>query len=131
MAIEVPGPVQGIFLVLTGERWPTANEDHLREVGNAWGTASERLENELGPYMLQVVQRIRENFTGKSAIKFADMMAPYVAGPPKYIPQAAEQFQQLKKFLLDASTQVENDKIISNEELILLIAPIAGASAMA
>ena len=131
MAIEVPGPVQGIFLVLTGERWPTANEDHLREVGNAWGTASERLENELGPYMLQVVQRIRENFTGKSAIKFADMMAPYVADPPKYIPQAAEQFQQLKKFLLDASTQVEYVKIISIEELILLIAQIAWAIAMA
>jgi hypothetical protein len=131
MAIEVPEGVQGLFLVLTGERWPTANEDALREVGNAWGTAGDRLENELGPYMVQVVAHIRENFTGKSAIRFADMMGPYVVDSPRYVPQAAEQFQQLKKFLLDASAQVEYVKIISIEELILLIAQIAWAIAMA
>ncbi|MFB9835384.1 WXG100-like domain-containing protein, partial [Actinoallomurus acaciae] len=131
MAIEVPEGVQGLFLVLTGEKWPTANEDALREVGNAWGTAGDRLENELAPYMLQAVQKIRANFTGKSAIKFADMMAPYVVDQPRYIPQAAAQFQQLKKFLLDAATQVEYVKIISIEELVLLIAQIAWAIAMA
>jgi hypothetical protein len=131
MAIEVPEQVQGLFLVLTGERWPTANEDQLREVGEAWGTASKRLESELAPYMLQVVRAIRTSFTGKSAIKFADMMAPYVADPPMYIPQAAEQFNQLKQFLLDASTQVEYVKIISIEELILLILQIAWAIAEA
>ncbi|GLY83558.1 toxin glutamine deamidase domain-containing protein [Actinoallomurus iriomotensis] len=131
MAIEVPEGVQGLFLVLTGEKWPTANEDALREVGNAWGTAGDRLENELAPYLLQVVQNIRANFTGKSAIKFADMMAPYVVDQPRYVPQAAAQFQQLKKFLLDAATQVEYVKIISIEELVLLIAQIAWAIAMA
>ncbi len=131
MAIEVPEGVQGLFLVLTGEKWPTANEDALREVGNAWGTTSDRLQNELRPFLIQVVQNIRANFTGKSAIRFADMMAPYASEPPYYIPQAAEQFQQLKKFLLDAATQVEYVKIISIEELILLIAQIAWAIAMA
>ncbi|GAB2847483.1 hypothetical protein GCM10027176_58870 [Actinoallomurus bryophytorum] len=131
MAIEVPEGVQGLFLVLTGEKWPTANEDVLREVGDAWGTASDRLENELGPYLVHVVQKIRSDFTGKSAIKFADMMAPYAADDPRYIPEAAAQFQQLKKFLLDASTQVEYTKIISIEELVLLIAQIAWAIAMA
>jgi len=131
MAIEVPEGVQGLFLVLTGERWPTANEDALREVGNAWGTAGDRLENELGPYLIQAVQHIRANFTGKSAIKFADLMAPYAVDPPHYIPQAAAQFRDLKKFLLNASAQVEYIKIISIEELILLIAQIAWAIAMA
>jgi hypothetical protein len=131
MAIEAPEGVQGLFLVLTGEKWPDVNEDALREVGNAWGTAGDRLENELAPYMLQVVQKIRANFTGKSAIKFADTMAPYVLDKPQYIPQAAAQFQQLKKFLLDAATQVEYVKIISIEELVLLIAQIAWAIAMA
>src|SRR3569833_119547 len=131
MAIEAPEGVQGLFLVLPGERWPTANEDALREVGNAWGTAGDRLESELAPYMVQVVQHIRASFTGKSAIRFADMMAPYVVDEPQYIPQAAAQFQQMKKFLLDAATQVEYVKIISIEELILLIAQLAWAIAMA
>src|SRR3569833_2097982 len=131
MAIEAPEGVQGLFLVLTGERWPTANEDALREVGNAWGTAGDRLESELAPYMVQVVQHIRASFTGKSAIRFADMMAPYVVGEPQYIPQAAAQFQQMKKVLLDAATLVEYVKIISIEELILLIAQIAWVIAMA
>lgn len=130
MAIEVPEGVQGLFLVLTGEQWPTANEDALWEVGNAWGTAGDRLQNELAPYLIQVVQHIRENFTGKSAIKFAQMMAPYASSPPHLLPQAATQFQQLKKFLQDAAAQVEYTKIISFEEVALLIAQIAWAIAM-
>lgn len=131
MAIEVPTAVQDLFLVLTGEKWPTANEDRLREVGNTWGSAGDQLRDDLGPLLVKAVHNIRDNFTGKAAIKFADMMAPYVVDPPQYIPQAAAQFQQLKKFLLDAATQVEYVKIISIEELILLIAQIAWAIANA
>ncbi|HEY0537482.1 MAG TPA: hypothetical protein VGD53_03895, partial [Actinoallomurus sp.] len=102
----------------------------MRSVGNAWGTAGAQLQNELGPAMIQVVNHIRTDFTGKSAIKFADMMAPYVADSPQYIPQAIEQFQALKKYLLQTSTQVEYVKLITIEELVLLLAQIAWAIAM-
>ncbi|MDN3358141.1 toxin glutamine deamidase domain-containing protein [Actinomadura sp. DC4] len=131
MALDVPEGVRGLFLVLTGEKWPSVDEDALRAAGHAWGTAGDRLKDEAGPYLLSVVQDIRENFTGKSAIKFAEVMGPYVADPPYYIPAAAEQFAELEKFLLDASTQVEYVKIISINEVVLLIAQIAWAIAMA
>src|ERR1700754_2137006 len=119
MGIEVPEGVQGLFLVLTGERWPTADEDAIRRVGEAWGTTGDRLESEVAPYLVQMVAHIRQNFTGKSAIRFAETMGPYASDPPYYLPTAAAQFQDLKKFLLDASAQVEYTKLISIEELVL------------
>jgi hypothetical protein len=131
MAIEVPAGVQKLFLVLTGEQWPTANEDHLREVALAWGTAGDRLQSELLPDLVRAVQEIRMNFTGKSAIKFADMMGPYATDPPYYIPEAAKQFQGFKEFLDDAAAQVEYTKLITIEEIVLLILQIAWAIAMA
>ncbi len=131
MAIEVPPAVQNLFLVLTGEKWPRVNEDDLREKANVWGQTGDAMNADLLPLMVQAVETIRANFTGKAAIKFADMMAPYAVEEPRYIPQVAAQAQTLKEFLLEASTQVEYVKIISIGEVILLIAQIAWAIAMA
>jgi hypothetical protein len=108
--------------VLTGERWPTADEDALREVGNAWGTAGDRLENELGPYMVQAAH------PGELHREVGDQVRRHdgaLCRLPRYAPEAAAHFRQLKKFPLDASAQVEYVKIISIEELVLLIAQIA------
>ncbi|MGI5229453.1 hypothetical protein [Actinoallomurus sp. CA-142502] len=131
MGLEVPENVRGLFLVLTGEKWPSVDEDALWHAAEAWGIASDRMRNEAGPYLLRVVQDIRENFSGKSAIKFAEMMGPYITEPPYYLPQAADQFKGLQQFLDEAGTQVEYVKIISIEELVLLIAQIAWAIAAA
>jgi hypothetical protein len=131
MAMEVPEGVRWLFLVLTGEKWPSVNEDSLRQTANAWGIAGDRVRNEAGPYLLRVVQDIRENFSGKSKLKFAETMGPYVADPPSYLPQAAQQFEDLQKFLDEAATQVEYVKLISIEEPVLLIAQIVWAIAAA
>src|SRR6266542_890288 len=127
MSMHVPDGVRGLFLVLTGEEWPTADEDQLGLLGRAWGKAATRVKHELEPQLTHAVNRIRTNFDGQAERGFADTMAPYSVDKPYYIHSAVEQFRQVETFLEDTSVQVEYVKLISILTLIELLAEIAWA----
>src|SRR5262249_37901033 len=131
MSMHVPEEVRGLFLVLTGEEWPTADEDKLLLRGRAWGKAATRVQNELAPQITHAVNYIRANFDGRAEQGFAETMAPYTVDQPHYIQSATEQFRQLETFLEDTSVQVEYVKLISIISLIELLAEIAWAIASA
>jgi hypothetical protein len=129
MSMHVPDGVRGLFLVLTGEEWPSADEDQLGLLGRAWGKAATRVKHELEPQLTHAVNRIRTTFTGQAELGFADTMAPYSVDKPYYIHSAVEQFLQAETFLEDTSVQVEYVKLISILTLIELLAEIAWAIA--
>ncbi|MEV0406068.1 hypothetical protein, partial [Actinoallomurus sp. NPDC050550] len=131
MAIEPPEGVRDLFLVLTGEQYPSANPDHMREVAQVLGWISEELGNELAPLLVQAVNTIRADFSGEAARQFAEMMAPYVTDEPRYLPATAEQFLRLREFLEKAAVDTEYAQIITIGELVLLLAQIAWAMAAA
>src|SRR5262249_44389016 len=131
MSMHVPEEVRGLFLVLTGEEWPTADEDKLLLRGRAWGKAATRVQNELEPQIAHAVNTIRLTFDGRAEQGFAETMAPYTVDKPHYIQSATEQFRQLETFLEDTSVQVEYVKLISIISLIELLAEIAWAIAAA
>src|SRR6266550_242003 len=132
MAIMVPSErVRTLFLVLTGEQFPTANEDQLAETAKRWRTASEELKKQIGPGLLQLVVEIRRGFSGKAARRFADEIAPFVTDEPQYLPATAERFGELAALLKKTAVMVEYLKLVTILELVMLLAEMAMAAAMA
>lgn len=130
MSIMVPEEVGNLFMVLTGEQWPQIDEDRLRQLSEAWQTASARLSGELGPELARALENIRSQATGKGAQLFADRMEPFVSSPG-HIYTAASSFGELSKFLKETSLQVEYVKLVTILSLIALLAEMAWAIAMA
>ncbi|WP_026422849.1 toxin glutamine deamidase domain-containing protein [Actinokineospora inagensis] len=131
MAMMVPDDVRRLFLVLTGEEWPDADEDRLRVLADAWDTAAQRLSGELAPELLKAVVAIRATFDGETERAFVAKMSPYVEGDDNYISAASEQFRWLAKYLRDLAVDVEYVKLVSILSIGALIVEIAWASAAA
>ncbi|WP_157440481.1 hypothetical protein [Actinokineospora inagensis] len=127
----VPDDVRRMFLVITGEEWPDANEDRLHALAEAWETAANRLSGELAPELLKAVVAIRSTFNGATEQAFAAKMSPFVEGSDNYIAAAAEQFHGLAKYLHDLAVDVEYIKLVSVLSLIALIVEIAWAVSVA
>jgi hypothetical protein len=131
MSLMVPGEVGTLFMVLTGDQWPSADEDQLFLLADAWDRAAGRLGSELGPELAEAVNKIRREFRGKAALRFADRMAPYVVEPPYYVDTATQRFKALAALLRQTALQVQYVKYVSILSLIELLAEIAWAVAMA
>src|SRR6266540_4321418 len=131
MSLMVPSEVRTLFLVLTGDQWPSADEDQLFLLADAWDRAAGRLGSELGPELAEAVNKIRREFRGKAALRFADRMAPYVVEPPYYVDTAVQRFKALAALLRQTALQVQYVKYVSILSLIELLAEIAWAVAMA
>ncbi|WP_026422138.1 toxin glutamine deamidase domain-containing protein [Actinokineospora inagensis] len=129
MSMMVPDEVRKLFLVLTGEEWPDADESKLRELADAWDTTAQRLSGELRPELLKAVQTIMGTFSGSAERAFAQQMAPFVEGSDNYLDAAAEQFHALGTFLRDLAVDVEYVKLVSILSLFALVAEIAWAIA--
>src|SRR6266550_7265562 len=129
MAMMVPSErVRTLFLVLTGEQWPTANEDQLAATAAVWSAASGALKEQIAPGLVQLVTEIRAGFSGKAARRFADEIAPFVADEPQYLPATAEQFTELAAMLEKAAVMVEYLKLVTILELVMLLAEMAIAA---
>ncbi|WP_026422625.1 toxin glutamine deamidase domain-containing protein [Actinokineospora inagensis] len=131
MAMMVPDDVRRMFLVITGEEWPDANEDKLHTLATAWDTAANRLTGELAPELLKAVIAIRSTFNGATEQAFVAKMSPFVEGADNYIAASAEQFHGLAKYLHDLAVDVEYVKLVSVLSLVALAVEIAWASAAA
>lgn len=129
MAIMVPPEVGNLFMVLTGEKWPQINEDELMRLGEAWRNASTRLQNELRPDIAAVVKKIREEFRGRAANRFADRMAPLLDSPGPF-DAISESFEGSADFLRKMALQTEYVKLVTILSLVELLAQIAWAIAM-
>src|SRR6266498_2363759 len=125
MSLMVPSEVRTLFLVLTGDQWPSADEDQLFLLADAWDRAAGRLGSELGPELAEAVNKIRREFRGKAALRFADRMAPYD------VDTAVQRFKALAALLRQTALQVQYVKYVSILSLIELLAEIAWAVAMA
>jgi hypothetical protein len=79
MAMEVSNEVAGLFFVLTGERFPDANEDSLRELAAVWRNAAAGLR-QLHAGIAAAVAQTRESFDGGAERAFAERMARWVDG---------------------------------------------------
>ncbi len=131
MAMMVPDGVRGLFLVVTGEEWPDANEDKLHVLAGAWESAGRGLSGELGPELRRAVAAVRSTFSGAAEQAFAARMSPFVEGADNYVDAAAEQFHGLAQYLHDLAVDVEYVKLVSVLSLGALAVEIAWASAAA
>ncbi|MEU5844924.1 scabin-related ADP-ribosyltransferase, partial [Saccharopolyspora shandongensis] len=129
MAIMVPEAVGNLFLVLTGEKWPQINEDQLLVLAQAWRNASNRMRNDLRPEVVRAVAKIRSEFRGKAAMRFADRMAPLVESPG-YLDDVMQGFEGTADFLQQMSVQTEYVKLVTILSLIELLVEMAWAIAM-
>src|SRR6266550_2253265 len=123
--------VQKLFLVLTGEQWPTANEDQLFATALVWASASEALQEQIAPGLVQLVTEIRAGFAGKAARRFADEIAPFVNADPQFLPATGERFGELAELLRKSGVMVEYLKLVTILELVMLLAEMVFAAAMA
>ncbi|WP_157440480.1 toxin glutamine deamidase domain-containing protein [Actinokineospora inagensis] len=127
----VPDDVRRLFLVITGEEWPDADEGRLHGLAEAWETAGRRLSGELGPELRRAVGAIRSTFSGEAELAFAGRVAPFVEGADNYVDAAAGQFHGLAQYLHDLAVDVEYVKLVSVLSLVALAVEIGWAAAAA
>ncbi|MGX7828863.1 hypothetical protein ACTG9Q_27610 [Actinokineospora sp. 24-640] len=132
MAMMLPDEVRTLFLVLTGEEWPDADEDKLRALAQEWDRAADDLEHVLAPALRRAVEAVTASgFEGEAERAFITRMSPFVLGQGNHIAASAAQFRQLAAFLRNLALDVEYVKLISVLTLVTLLAEIAWAVAMA
>ena len=128
MALTMSPEASTLFQVLTGERFPQANEDQLRAMARAWMQAAVDLRDVQND-MRQEAMRARRTFAGKSAEAFINR-ANALAGDGS-MDKAAQGFGSSASFLDKLALDVEYTKYTLIGAMIMLVLEIAWAFAMA
>ncbi|MFF2012916.1 hypothetical protein ACFVWY_28095 [Streptomyces sp. NPDC058195] len=126
-----PSPeAQTLLMVFSGEKWPSINEDLLRE---AAGHYDELIGNfrDLQTYLVAVEKYVKESFSGKSADEFAKY-AQYLSGggQASILNACAEQAENLAKIARDTANQAEYSKWMILGQVIQLMAEMAFEAAV-
>src|SRR3954464_2796445 len=112
--------VRQMFLVLSGEQWPTADEQALWELAQQYRRVAGLLSGELAPLVVGVVAQIESSFVGKGQRRFAERMADYASAGLRALPSTAQALVELADALEHASLQVQYLKLVSIMEIALL-----------
>ncbi|MFJ6776507.1 hypothetical protein ACIQOV_37060, partial [Kitasatospora sp. NPDC091257] len=131
MSIMLPPGLAKFFSIVTGMKWPEANEDHLRMAGDDYLAIHEKVP-ELRGYLVELVKLCAESFEGQAADAFLEQMRQLIGetGGTDYVSAAGQMAKQLGDFAHKVANQVEYAKWMIIAQLIQLVAQIAWAIAM-
>ncbi|MFF3392755.1 hypothetical protein ACFYW1_17730 [Streptomyces sp. NPDC002669] len=126
-----PSPeAQTLLMVFSGEKWPSINEDLLREAADHYEALVGNFE-ELQTYLVGATNYIKENFSGKAAeefVKYADYLAS--GGEKSILNGCADQAENLAAIARDTATQAEYSKWMILGQVIQLMAELAFLAAV-
>ncbi|MFJ8622595.1 hypothetical protein ACIRD3_07075 [Kitasatospora sp. NPDC093550] len=132
MSIMLPPGLAKFFGIVTGMKWPEADEDRLRTAGDDYLVIAGKVP-ELRAYLVELVAVCRDSFEGEAADAFVAQMNQLIGGTggDDYITSAGQVAKQLGDFAHKVANQVEYAKWMIIAQLIQLVAQIAWAIAMA
>ncbi len=130
MGMQLPGWLRTMFLVVTGDGWPAADEDELRALARAWMNLADAV-SALGYRIVDPVRAVRRtDWDGPAAEAFkasADAQLGQGGGPLNGLSQGS---RDLSEFIMKTSVDVEYMKLIVVGELLILGAQITYLIAM-
>ena len=131
MGMQLPEWVRGMFLVVTGDGWPEADEDALWALAREWagvGNAAAGLQVR----MLEPVRGVRRtDWDGPAARAFALAGQGPAGLAGRQVQGLAAGSLRVSDFIYETGVNVQYMKIIVLEELVLLAGQIAHLVAMA
>ncbi|WP_143822582.1 hypothetical protein, partial [Mycetocola reblochoni] len=128
MALMVSPQAATLFQVLTGERFPQANEDQLRALARGWTTAATEMRD-IESELTRELRGAGRSFSGRAKRSFVGRASALTDGGT--LGQVADGFGSSAAFLKKLALDVEYTKYTLIGALIALIAEIAWAVAMA
>ncbi|MFJ9443427.1 hypothetical protein ACIRRH_16370 [Kitasatospora sp. NPDC101235] len=134
MSIMLPPGLAKFFSIVTGMKWPEADEDRLRTAGDDYLAIAEEVP-ELREWLRRLLSTVHDNdeFAGEAADRFYERVLPLIGGTggTDYVTAAGLMAKQLGDFAHKVANQVEYAKWMIIAQLIQLVAQIAWAIAMA
>ncbi|MFB6817592.1 hypothetical protein ACFCV8_23900 [Streptomyces sp. NPDC056347] len=126
-----PSPeAQTLLMVFSGEKWPSINEDLLREAAGHYDKLIGNFQD-LQTYLVAVERYVKENFSGKSADEF-EKYAKYLSGGDQasILNACAGQAENLAKIARDTANQAEYSKWMILGQVIQLMVEMAFEAAV-
>ncbi len=126
MGMQLPAWVRQMFLVVTGDGWPEADEDALWALARAWvgiGDTVDEQRQKLADLTLATRATRRTDWDGPAAEAYAVAGAGLGGGGP--LAAMASAAYAVAAFVYGTGVNVQYMKIIVLEELVLLAAQIA------
>src|SRR6266550_3047623 len=130
MSIQLPEWVRTMFLVLTGDGFPEANEDELRLLAAGWtaaGTDLKGLVGEVDAATYAAVDAVR----GVAAAEFVKAMQSLTQSDPRLLDAVADACIEVGEFIGKTALDVEYTKWLVIGELVMLAIQIAWCIASA
>ncbi|MFE7527467.1 hypothetical protein ACFU7Y_17360 [Kitasatospora sp. NPDC057542] len=133
MSIMLPPGLAKFFSIVTGMKWPEADEDRLRTAGDDYLAIAAEIP-ELRDWLRRLLTTVHDNdeFAGEAADRFYQRVLPLIGGTggTDYVTSAGVMAKQLGDFAHKVANQVEYAKWMIIAQLIQLVAQIAWAIAM-
>ncbi|MFF4380814.1 hypothetical protein [Kitasatospora sp. NPDC001547] len=133
MSIMLPPGLAKFFSIVTGMKWPEADEDRLRAAGDDYLAIHAEIP-ELREWLRRLLATVHDNddFAGEAADRFYQRVLPLIGGTggTDYVTAAGLMAKQLGDFAHKVANQVEYAKWMIIAQLIQLVAQIAWAIAM-
>ncbi|MFD0278103.1 hypothetical protein ACFVHB_29930 [Kitasatospora sp. NPDC127111] len=130
MSITLPAGLAKFFSIVSGMKWPEADEDRLRTAGDDYLAIAKDIPD-LKDYVLALVRRCLDEIEGDAADAFVEKMRRLVGetGGTDYLSAAGDSAKELGDFAHKVANQVEYMKWMIIGQLIQLAAQIAWAIA--
>ncbi|MFI6845115.1 protein-glutamine glutaminase family protein [Kitasatospora sp. NPDC050467] len=129
----LPPALAKVFSLVSGMKWPEANEDNLRTAGDDYLAIGKDMP-ELRGYIVELVESCKREFEGEAANQFEARMLQLIGGSEgndgiDYLKAAEASAKELGEFAHKVANQVEYTKWMIIGQLIQLLAQIAWAIA--
>src|SRR6266567_4518092 len=124
MSIQLPEWVRTMFLVLTGDGYPEADEDALRLLAAGWTTAGTDLKGlvaDVDAATYAAVDAVR----GVAAAEFVKAMQSLTQSDPRLLDAVADACIEVGEFIDKTALDVEYTKWLVIGELVMLAIQIA------
>ncbi|MFB7613848.1 hypothetical protein [Kitasatospora sp. NPDC056181] len=130
MATELPEPLQWVLLLLSGTRWPEADEDNLRNMAGHWRTMAQTL-NDVEESADAAVKRALTGQVGVAATGLSQYWDKFTVGQgedqPGAFPGLAKACEGMGDMLESMANSAETAKIQIIAQLGILAVEIATA----
>ncbi|RAJ29699.1 hypothetical protein K353_06587, partial [Kitasatospora sp. SolWspMP-SS2h] len=135
MAVEIPEPLQWVFLLLAGTRWPEADEDQLRDMADHCRKTAQGLQDAAQSADSAVKQAL-DGQKGTAAEALGTYWDTYTVGEgtpenPGYLPGTVNALNAMGDMLEQVANSAETAKIQIIAQLGILAFQVATAEAEA
>ncbi|MFI5843119.1 hypothetical protein ACIA8K_25755 [Catenuloplanes sp. NPDC051500] len=130
MAIEANDELAGFLKFLSGEDFPSANEDRLFRIAEAHATAAENIDASVALF-IDGVQAYRQGMDGGTESAFVRDMEQLVLNDPGYLGIASKYVYRMGEAYQDTATTVQYVKLMIIAALVQLFLEFLIAIAMA